>query len=447
MDLLTKINKILLVIITITVFFFLVGIAYAYFTADITGAEIDKTITMNSGEMDIVFNGGDGITASKIEPSYEPFASKEFTVAGTSAITTAVMRYEITLIIDENTFTEGAISYTLTSTNTANNGSIVNSILDRTGIGTNDIVLGNGKFLGETNSATHTYVLDVYFYETGENQFEDMNKTFKAHVGIENYLDPCLTENCLNNHIISLADNSLETGVYDENGYRYEGIDPNNYVTFNNETWRIIGVFDDYTHGITGENLVKLIKADSIGNYAWDSGSVNNWNTSSLKTYLNGDYYTSINQASKSLIENVTWKLGGLEEFDSPVSIFYVAERGTTVYSGNPTTEKGYVGLMYPSDYAYASLSSTCARTTNLSAYNKPGCYNQNWLYLGTSEWTITPHSGYSDSAFLVFSVGIGYDSNTFYSAGVRPSLYLKSSTTIIDGNGTADNPYVLGEY
>lgn len=47
---------------------------------------------------------------------------------------------------------------------------------------------------------------------------------------------------------MSLADNSLETGVYNENGYWYEGLNPNYHVKFNNELWRIIGVFDDETH-------------------------------------------------------------------------------------------------------------------------------------------------------------------------------------------------------
>ena len=41
---------------------------------------------------------------------------------------------------------------------------------------------------------------------------------------------------------------------------RYYGSNPNNYVIFNNELWRIIGVFG---------NNVKLIRKDSLGRFSW----------------------------------------------------------------------------------------------------------------------------------------------------------------------------------
>ncbi|MDD4795766.1 MAG: DUF6273 domain-containing protein, partial [Bacilli bacterium] len=193
----------------------------------------------------------------------------------------------------------------------------------------------------------------------------------------------------LTNHIISLAHNSSETGVYNENGYRYQGLNPDNYVSFNGESWRIIGVFDDSTHGIAGENLVKIIRADSIGDYAWDSNYTNDWNNSSLKAYLNGDYYNNLNQVSKSLIENVTWKLGGYDDRNTTTSsLAYTAERGTTVLSGRPTEGTGYIGLMYPSDYGYAVINTSCSRTKTLyDYYDYDECHNQNWLYLGSNEW------------------------------------------------------------
>ncbi len=57
--------------------------------------------------------------------------------------------------------------------------------------------------------------------------------------------------------------------------YRYAGINPNNYVTFNNEIWRIIGLVNVKTeNGI--EQRVKIVRADGVkeqktfGNYAWD---------------------------------------------------------------------------------------------------------------------------------------------------------------------------------
>ncbi|MDD2208716.1 MAG: hypothetical protein PHG03_03075 [Bacilli bacterium] len=441
------INKILKGVIFLAIFFLLVGITYSYFLADIKDAETGTTLTGESGKMDIYYDGGETITASDFGPSINPFATKTFTLKGTSNIEDSILGYKILLVVDENTFSENALSYTMISTKTDSNGEVAPSIETNQYLNTSDVELGTGYFTGQVADAIHTYELNLYFLDTGEDQREDMEKSIKVHINIENYIDPCPSGDCLNNHIISLADNPSETGVYNENGYRYQGLDPNNYVSFNNETWRIIGVFDDYTHGIAGENLVKIIRADSIGDYAWDSNEINDWNTSSLKAYLNSDYYNSLNPVSKSLIEEVTWKLGGYADYKTTTSsLAYNAERGTTVYGGTDTTWTGYIGLMYPSDYGYAVLNNTsCSRdTTTLYDYDNYGCYNQNWLYLGSDEWTITPLSSSSSNVWDVSYSGYVGDSYASDGFGGRPSLYLKSNTTIISGDGSLDNPYVL---
>ena len=78
-----------------------------------------------------------------------------------------------------------------------------------------------------------------------------------------------ISQTNLNNYIIGLSGSEQGTGqVVNENGYRYEGKDPNNYIWFNNELWRIIGVFDSASHGQAGQNLVKIIRNDSIGGLA-----------------------------------------------------------------------------------------------------------------------------------------------------------------------------------
>ena len=232
----------------------------------------------------------------------------------------------------------------------------------------------------------------------------------------------------LNNYIIGLSGTTQGTGqVVNENGNRYEGKDPNNYIWFNNELWRIIGVFDEESHGVSGQNLVKIIRADSIGGLTW--GSNNDWTQARLMNLLNGAYYnsqngtggeycygysttvpagncnyteTGINDTYRPMIENVTWHLGGHSSTSATAEAFYGYERGTTVYSGRPTTTTGYIGLMYPSDYGYSVLSSSCARTTNLGSYNKATCAGQSWLYGQGYEWTITPRSSSSSNVFIV---------------------------------------------
>ena len=259
-----------------------------------------------------------------------------------------------------------------------------------------------------------------------------------------------------------------------DNNPRYIGADPNNYVYFNCddynnpssgtcELWRIIGVFNDNSHGRSGEKLVKLIRSDSLGNIAWDSDNTNNWSTASLQTTLNGDYlngsgsYASTgikNDTTRNMIANTTWKLGGSSTYDDvTASMFYERERGTTVYSGRPTTWPGKIALMYPSDYGYATSGGS---TTNREAclakelYNWDSssysdCKNNDWIFNNDSQWTLTPRSRNSSNVFRVSITGfVRYHTYAGYSYGVRPSVYLTSNVGISGGDGTMNNPYIL---
>ena len=240
--------------------------------------------------------------------------------------------------------------------------------------------------------------------------------------------------------------------------YRYIGSDPNNYVTFNDETWRIIGVFsvDDGTGNV--EERLKLIKDESIGNMAWDSNNTNDWSNATLNANLNsGDYWTNIlSDNAKSMIGDTLWYLGGTSNFTSSTngltSHFYSYERGTTVYSGRDTSWVGKVGLMYPSDYGYAtSGGSTTDRNAclNKELYNWDSsdfsdCKNNDWIFNSSFQWTITPRASYSILVFFLGNAGYvdsRYANNTF---GVRPVVFLKSSIKIVDGDGSSSNPYIL---
>ena len=278
------------------------------------------------------------------------------------------------------------------------------------------------------------------------------------------------TKNYLNSMIIGLSGTTQGTGqVVNENGYRYEGKNPNNYIWFNNELWRIIGVFDDASHGQSGQNLVKIIRNDSIGGIAWDINGTNDWTQASLKNLLNGAYLnsengtgseycygnsssmtkvncdyreTGINDTYRSMIENVTWYLGGHSSRLTTAEAFYGYERGTKVGSGRPTSTTGYIGLMYPSDYGYSVLASSCARTTKLGDYDSATCAGQSWLYGADDEFTITSTTVNSSNLFYID----GYLSNTGVGGGktTRPVLYLNSSVYVIGGDGSQTNPYIL---
>ena len=258
-----------------------------------------------------------------------------------------------------------------------------------------------------------------------------------------------------------------------DTGYRYEGKDPNNYIWFNNELWRIIGVFGEESHGQSGQNLVKIIRTNPIGGISWDKNNNNDWTQASLNQLLNGVYLNSengtdgeycygynnipvgncdystvgINDKYRPMIKNVTWYLGGHStEGYVTATEMYGFERGTTVYNENPIKTNGYIGLMYLSDYEFSVLSDSCTRTTNFASYDNENCAGQSWLYGQGYEWTITS----SSSGNIVFKISRSghYDNQaTSISEGLssRPVLYLDSSVYVIDGNGSITNPYIIG--
>ena len=286
-----------------------------------------------------------------------------------------------------------------------------------------------------------------------------------------NYTDSTSKVN-LASYIMGLSGKTQGTGkVVNENGYRYEGKNPNNYIWFNNEYWRIIGVFDSASHGQSNKNLVKIIRDDVLDGLVWDKSNTNDWTASSLKSLLNGAYYKAqdgtssgycygysttvtancdytkkgIQSGYRGMIANVTWHLGGYSSTSATSSAFYGYERGTKVYSGRPTSTTGYIGLMYPSDYGYSVLSSSCTRTTNLGSYGSATCAGQSWLYGKGDEWTLTPISSDSNKVFYLYSYGYVRNNPAYEGYGTRPVLYLDASVYKIDGDGSLNNPYIVG--
>ena len=260
---------------------------------------------------------------------------------------------------------------------------------------------------------------------------------------------------------------------------RYYGSDPNNYVSFNNELWRIIGVFG---------NNVKLVRSEKLGDLSWDSSEssvnggygVNEWSQADLQNYLNKMYYggtsvtcyngksnktttcptNTIDETAKTLIDNHIWNTGAIEYNTRTDTVaFYKDERGNQTgkicSSGNncndtverTTTWPGYIGLPYPTDYAYASSENICE--TNMvkqDSSNAYICKNNNWMFKNIWYWTLSPSasSGISRFVWLVGSGGGVSYTSAAYGDAVFPAIYLKTDILIKSGNGTKTDPYIL---
>ncbi len=253
------------------------------------------------------------------------------------------------------------------------------------------------------------------------------------------------------NFIKDLAETSDEL-VYDEtsdNNLRYIGANPNNYVSFNNELWRIIGVMNNIDDG-TGnkENRLKIIRNESIGAYRWEYED-SNWSISVIEKELNDTYVDTITGSDQEMIATVLWNLGGISSTSNTPSMFYAQERSSTVFGSNPATWTGKLALIYPSDYGFAtSGDSTINRAECLSQSldnwnNYASCYNNNWLYLENQYWTISTES--SMYAYYVNSYNGNVESRYVDAVfDVHPTLYLSSNVKITGGSGTSSDPYQL---
>lgn len=188
------------------------------------------------------------------------------------------------------------------------------------------------------------------------------------------------------------------------------------------------------------------------------------WNRST-ELYNNDDVTvdfttTGLTNEAKSMIGDAVWNLGGYTTNEEvTTSMFYEYERGDRVYLDVPTTWVGEVGLMYPSDFGYAtSGGDTMDRVTCLSypPYNwapywsgtdYPDCYNNDWMYDGLDKWTITAWLDRQiPGAFILNSRGFidkSYLTSNQWTT-VFPVVYLSSSIKFVDGDGSESNPFTL---
>ena len=325
---------------------------------------------------------------------------------------------------------------------------------------------GNKRVLMQANTSDKCY---VYFDKEPDILYLADYVISNVYTGVDG-------ENGLYYHdgVGSYTNASEEAG---DNSYRYAGTNPNNYVCFgsdeetcpNDNLYRIIGVFND-----TGEYQVKLIKYDyatstllgtdgaynssttSLGDYYngsqstlylyfWNSDTGRNiWSESNLNTInLNTNYLNNIGSTWASKIAEHTWQVGG----NMPSNIYSVSVKSTytneIISPLDATTFSGKVGLMYASDYGYASSPDNWS--TNLSDYANDTNRNNNWMFMGFNEWIISPSpDGHIPNySYFILSEGNISRIRVHYEVyAIRPTFYLNSDVAYISGDGSQSNPF-----
>ena len=516
--------KIVSIISIIALALTLVAATYAYFVAQ-TGEGAQTDIKINANTVDaFTFEVGSALNLSL---NQENFASGKGNQTGTTfakamlsannKTNTATEHYYLYLNISNNTFTYSIDNNTpeiLLSIKDGSNNEITTltgltykTVTDGKGASikgfdiTNKkglITILNNREITTTSTKTEEWNVTVTFVNYNSNQAGNAGKSFNAKLMIqkEEYKLPTLAEYVVSQYTGTQGDNgiyfhnsSLANGAGD-NSYRYAGASEsvNNFICFGSTTspcptdnlYRIIGVFGENNHGVTGKQLVKLIKYDyatsnllgtdgdykdsstpgstykgslsKVDRYYWNSKATNKasntWSTSLLnKINLNTNYLNNIGTTWSNLIEDATWKVSGHSTRSVTPSEMYTAEITNATKTYGPSDGTSKIGLMYVSDYGFAASPSAWTETlANYDGNDANGTLIKtiNWMYMGNYEWTISP---YSSNSFSVFTLNDRGDVNNFAAGadyGSRPVLYLKASVLYAGGLGTKDSPITL---
>jgi len=361
-----------------------------------------------------------------------------------------------------------AILKNITMPENTNNDIIFYLNKDKNNEDINDALKQNDTLFkkGETGNVGYVYVTVLYRdYENQQTPTKDEDKTASMTITFDFEQadgsggtpdDNTINMKGIDVDIVSEND-GLYVDEYETGRYLYKGANPNNYITFNDESWRIISLENDGT--------LKIMKNSSIGDMVWYGDYTYtgeekfNWNESSLYNYLNGTYYNNLKPVAQNQIVLGTFYTGEVKNSEKDLSVLLMDEKT------KPQSSK--VALPTASEYVRASINPECKSIYNysFSDENKKCYYNastHNWMFNLTktstkkSFWTLNkayrsymimfvcgfeiPADG---DGFLETTGSLENDSVNNSQKGVIPALYLKSDITL-SGEGTESSPYTI---
>ena len=355
-----------------------------------------------------------------------------------------------------------------------------------------DIIRGNEE---------KTYSIYLWMDESAGNEY--MNKIFNAKVSVTSeaiedtpkYMAETITD-LASKDTVNFADDDPDNNI------RYIGKDPSNYVYFNCsdynnqsdstcEKWRIIGLFKNMTkEDGTQEDLVKIMRKEAMGYFAWNSSTsdinsgmgTNIWNESKINFLLNRGheslenggslYYNSSsgqcyvgpenelapcdftttglkNADTKNKIESVKWNLGSLYYGTTPEESYNMEHN----ISSNSDYWIGEIGLIQPSDYAYATSGGSTPNRTKCLNYSLAAdwmnasneyCKDNDYIYVAKNVWSMNRLKNHAFSVMAPDSYGRVGNGGAHGKNSINPTLYLKSNISITSGDGSSTSPYQL---
>lgn len=228
-------------------------------------------------------------------------------------------------------------------------------------------------------------------------------------------------------------------GLYDLNGEKvYRGDDVNNYVSLDNDIYRIVKVTSD------NKLLLILNEVDSTMSSYYDdrynpakkfNSGFNDYRISRVNDYLD-DLYNGkkdmkiLSKNDKEKLVSFNLCIGKRNETET---------NNTNAIECSDVLENQMIGLLTVSDYMNASLDTNCKATTDKS------CQNYNYLRLKETEWWLLTGNAANDyEAYVVKSNGYIDINTTSGYKKIRPTIMLNNNVMIKSGNGSASNPFIL---
>ncbi len=501
-----KYQKKTLIIVSLLVISLFVGGSFALLSSS---DETEEVVTFKTGNFNLeVATAGTLSLDGEVPKSYDDgFKNSDITLTLTNTGSLEIGKYEVKL--DGDTGTTLDANYIRYS---------VSDDEEKTYLAS--------KLLSETNNIIYTgyslkdtKVLKVKLWIDEKAGEAALKKSYNGKINVELYQNDDTLVDVVKSKLVSNYSGSSENfegglvavntngDLYHETNseeireYRYSGPTVNNYVTFNEEMWRIIGVFKDEentehvkivknetlsgifpeTYTISGTTYNIRYTSNDISAY-WNnkvSGTNNNdWATSGLQYWLNTKedenevetnkgYLSTLKGNALSMIEETKYYLGTITYdsvgstgiIDNPKTA-YVNERdvescvgntgkseienGCKVFAGNQATWKGKVALLYQSDYGFSTKSSNW----EMQLSNFSSIKSSSWLNSenhSSYEWMLSPTSnGPTRVSFWHPSGTIGTASVSVDYGSIRPTINLISDVKITSGDGTSANPYKL---
>ena len=484
-------NIILLIISFVFLTMLVLGMTYAYFDLK-TNGETSSTMKIGGAEITATYSFNNIIYVDNIIPTTVPISYKDITVTYKNT-SSQVYNLYLKAVIDYNSFidkdNDGVLYYEIYSGN--NYETLIQSQTIFPTIVTGKSILKEIP-IPANSSGTIAYRIKLYFPKSNKFQNKIGRLTLNCRISVENdnslnYEQPSI-EIIQKLYQASPEINKLEEDDTPDKNIRYLGSNPSNYLKFNDEIWRIVGLFNVYNNDRkTTEQLMKIVRQNSLGKYSWDSSDstinsgygINEWGQSKIMTELNSDYLNesnlsgtttwyngknnqkdgeynynnSIKSKYRNYIANVKWYSGSVPYETVTAIDFYNYERGTTQLS-NPSdgvprknTWDGKIGLIYGSDFGYASSDKECRKSirNNVEYWV---CKNNNWIFDLISSQGDTHILGevypYIDLTYYVSTYGYIYTGIASQLLNVNPVIFLKSDVSIKSGDGTINNPYLL---